>query len=76
MVKLKAKSGSFIIQVSSSDCVLGYRNPTKVARNNQQKHTFTAGSVGTFLLIAAFHLSRVSVAQGTYMVYITTEFQN
>jgi len=35
---------------------LGPRNPTKVARSNQQKHTFTTGM---FLLIDACHLSRV-----------------
>ena len=46
-------------------CALGYGNPTKVARSNQQKYTITTGSVGTFLLIAACHLSRVSVAQST-----------
>ena len=48
-------------------CALGYRNPTKVARSNQQKHTFSTGNVGTFLLIAACHLSWVSVAQGTFV---------
>ena len=46
-------------------CALGYGNPTEVARSNQHKHTFTTGSVGTFPLIPACHLSRVSVAQGT-----------
>ena len=46
---------------------LCYGNPTKLARSNQQKHTSTTGSVGTFLLIAAYHLSRVFVAQGTYI---------
>jgi len=45
---------------------LGFGNPTKVARSNQQKHAFTTASVGTFLLIAAYHLRQVSVAQGTY----------
>ena len=49
--------------------VQGYGNPTKVACNNQQKHTFTTGSVGTFLLIAVCHLSRVPVAQDTYGVH-------
>ena len=43
---------------------------TKVARSNQQKHTFNTGSIGTFLLIAACHLSWVSLAQGTYGVRI------
>ena len=46
-------------------CALGYGNPPKMARSNQQKHTFTIGSVATFLLIAAGHLGRVSVAHGT-----------
>ena len=44
---------------------MGYGHPIKVARSNQQKPTLTTGSVGTFLLIAVCHLSRVSVAQGT-----------
>ena len=56
---------------SDSICVLGYGNPNKVAHSNQQKHTFTTGSVGTFLLIAACHLIRVSVAQGTYTYLVT-----
>ena len=43
-----------------------YGNPSKVARSNQQKRTYTTCSEGTFLLIAACNLSRVSVAQSTY----------
>ena len=46
-------------------CALGYGNPTKVARSNQQKRTYTTSSKGMFLLIATCHLSRVTVAQGT-----------
>ena len=34
----------------------GLQKPVKVARSNHQKHTFTTGGVGTFLLIAACHL--------------------
>ena len=49
----------------SINCGLGFGNSARVARSNQQKHTYTTSSVGTFLLIAACHLSRVSVAQGT-----------
>ena len=46
---------------------LGYGNPARVVRSNQQKHIiYTTSNSGTFLLIAACHLSRVSVAQGTY----------
>ena len=52
-------------------CGLGDGHPPRVARSNQQTHTYTKGDVGTFLLIAACHLSRVSVAQGTYIVKIT-----
>ena len=53
-------------------CALGYGNPTKVARGNQQKRTFTTGSEGTFLLIAVCHLRRVSVVQGTYRLPLSS----
>ena len=52
---------------------LGYRNPTKVTRSNQQKHTFTTGSVGTFLLIAACHLSWVSIVRAQFNLYVTVQ---
>ena len=51
-------------------CALGYGNSTKVARSNHQKHTIATSSVGTFLPIAACHLSRVSVVQGTYRSHV------
>ena len=54
---------------STNICALGYGNPTKVARSNQQKRTYTTCSKGMFLLIAACHLSRIFVAQGTYDVW-------
>ena len=56
---------NFPISPAKNHHALGYGNTTKAAHRNQQKRTYTTCSKGMFLLIAACHLSQVSVAQGT-----------